>query len=88
MSMNLDYLFNTAIFAVIFIIVVMALAYYFTVISRSALFWAAFILTSPLGVVAGDFIDKPIAKGDLAVSRYSTSTVLFVLFVAYIFIFK
>ena len=86
--MNLDYLLSTAIFAMIFFIAVMALAYYFTAISCSALFWAAFILTSPLGVVAGDFLDKLIAIGDLALSRHSASTVLFVLIVACFFIFK
>ena len=42
-----------------------ALLYYFTSISRVILFWAAFILTRPLGAVVGDFLDKPIAKGGL-----------------------
>ena len=65
-----------------------ALAYYFTAISRTALFWAAFILTRPLGAVVGDFLDKPIAKGGLNLSRYSASAALVVLIVACIFIFK
>ncbi len=65
-----------------------ALAYYFTAISRTALFWAAFILTRPLGAVVGDFLDKPIAKGGLALSRYSASAVILVLIVLCILIFK
>lgn len=41
----------------------------FTSLSRTALFWAAFILTRPLGAVVGDFLDKPVAAGGLALSR-------------------
>ena len=51
-------------------------AYYRTAISRTALFWAAFILTRPLGAVFGDFLDKPIDHGGLALSRYTASFVL------------
>ena len=65
-----------------------ALAYYFTAISRTALFWAAFILTRPLGAVVGDFLDIPLAKGGLNLSRYSASAALVVLIVACILIFK
>ena len=65
-----------------------ALAYFYTKISRTALFWAAFILTRPLGAVVGDFLDKPLAKGGLNLSRYSASAALLVLIVACIFIFK
>ena len=65
-----------------------ALAYYFTAISRTALFWAAFIFTRPLGAVVGDFLDKPLAKGGLNLSRYSASAALVVLIVACILIFK
>jgi uncharacterized membrane-anchored protein len=57
-------------------------------ISHTLLFWAAVILTRPLGAVVGDFLDKPIAKGGLALSRYSASAALFVFIVACIFIFK
>ena len=67
---------------------VVAVAYYRTKISRTILFWAAFILTRPLGAVVGDFLDKPIAKGGLALSRYSASAVLLVLIVFCIFIFS
>jgi uncharacterized membrane-anchored protein len=48
-----------------------------TKISRTVLFWAAFILTRPLGAVVGDFLDKPVASGGLALSRYTASGVLF-----------
>ncbi len=43
--------------------------YYWTGISRVALFWAAFVLTRPLGATAGDFLDKPVDNGGLAISR-------------------
>ena len=65
-----------------------ALAYYFTAISRTVLFWAAFILTRPLGAVVGDFLDKPIANGGLALSRFSASATLLALIVLCIFMFK
>ena len=48
---------------------VVVLLYYFTDISRVLLFWAAFILTRPLGATIGDFLDKPISDGGLALSR-------------------
>ena len=44
-------------------------AYYWTSVSRTLLFWAAFILTRPLGAVVGDFLDKPVSAGGLALSR-------------------
>lgn len=64
-----------------------AAAYCWTKISRTALFWAAFILTRPLGAVVGDYLDKPHDKGGLALSRYSASAALLVLIVVCIFIF-
>ena len=47
-----------------------------TSISRVGLFWAAFILTRPLGATVGDFLDKPLAKGGLDFSRPLASAVL------------
>jgi uncharacterized membrane-anchored protein len=64
-----------------------AAAYYRTKLSRTALFWAAFILTRPLGAVVGDFLDKPISKGGLALSRYSASAVLLLLIGLCLFFF-
>jgi uncharacterized membrane-anchored protein len=52
------------------------LAYFWTSVSRTALFWAAFVLTRPLGAVLGDFLDKPLTSGGLALSRYTASAVL------------
>ncbi len=68
-------------------LVVIALAYYRTKISHTVLFWAAFILTRPLGAVVGDFLDKPILKGGLALSRYSASASLLFLIGLFIFVF-
>jgi uncharacterized membrane-anchored protein len=53
-----------------------ALAYWFTDASRVVLFWAAFILTRPLGATVGDFLDKPRADGGLALDRFTASAVL------------
>lgn len=50
-------------------LVVLAALYYWTRISHVFLFWAAFILTRPLGATVGDFLDKPISHGGLALSR-------------------
>jgi len=66
---------------------ILAAAYFWTKISRTVLFWAAFILTRPLGAVVGDFLDKPVSNGGLALSRYSASATLIVLIIALIFIF-
>ena len=55
---------------------VLAGAYYWTKISRVTLFWAAFILTRPLGATVGDFLDKPIRHGGLDLSRPLASAVL------------
>ena len=66
---------------------VVALAYYRTKISHTVLFWAAFILTRPLGAVVGDFLDKPAGSGGLELSRYSATATLLVLIVACILVF-
>lgn len=62
--------------------------YLWTKVSRTFLFWAAFIITRPLGAVLGDFLDKPIAKGGLELSRYSASCALFVFMAGCILVFK
>lgn len=59
-----------------------AIFYFRTRISRVTLFWAAFILTRPLGATIGDFFDKPVAQGGLAFSRPMASLVLAVVIVA------
>jgi uncharacterized membrane-anchored protein len=61
---------------------VLAAAYYWTNISRVGLFWAAFILTRPLGASVGDFLDKPVSQGGLAMSRPLASAVLAIFIIA------
>ena len=56
--------------------------YYWTGVSRVTLFWVAFILTRPLGATVGDFIDKPVANGGLALSRPLASAVIAAIIVA------
>jgi uncharacterized membrane-anchored protein len=67
---------------------ILAAAYYRTKISHTVLFWMAFILTRPLGAVVGDFLDKPLAHGGLALSRYSASATLIGLIAFFIFAFS
>lgn len=55
---------------------VIAALYFWTNVSRVILFWAAFILTRPLGATVGDFLDKPVAKGGLEFNRPLATTVL------------
>ena len=55
---------------------ILALLYFSTKVSRVALFWAAFILTRPLGATVGDWLDKPLGKGGLELSRPLASAVL------------
>ena len=55
---------------------IVAALYFWTKISRVALFWVAFILTRPLGATVGDFLDKPLDHGGLALSRPIASAVL------------
>ncbi len=76
--------FGYARAAVLFgaLLAVVAGAYFWTRISRTLLFWAAFVLTRPLGAVIGDFLDKPLDAGGLALSRYMASAVLLVLMAA------
>ncbi|MEP7127060.1 MAG: hypothetical protein ABJE95_39370, partial [Byssovorax sp.] len=55
---------------------IVAAAYFWTKVSRTLLFWSAFILTRPLGAMIGDLLDKPHASGGLALSRFTASAVL------------
>jgi uncharacterized membrane-anchored protein len=82
---DMGYLGATAIFCGLLLLTV--LIYYVTSFSRVILFWAAFILTRPLGATLGDFLDKPMAKGGLALSRYTASLALLVVIVTLIVIF-
>ena len=73
-SMGLGYDGGALVFAAG--LAALAAAYYWTNVSRVFLFWAAFILTRPLGATVGDFLDKPIKEGGLALSRPIASAVI------------
>lgn len=76
--------------AVVFgaLLALIIVAYYWTRVSRTLLFWAAFILTRPLGAVVGDFLDKPHSAGGLALSRYSASAALLAFILTGMLIFR
>lgn len=57
-------------------------------VNRTALFWAALILTRPLGAVVGDFPDKPLDHGGLALDRFTASGVLFGLIALCLAVFR
>lgn len=82
---GIGYLAAGGVFAGLLIIT--ALLYYFASISHALLFWAAFILTRPLGATVGDFLDKPLANGGLELSRYAASAALAVAIIALVLIF-
>src|SRR6478672_4349211 len=65
---------------------ILALLYFTTRVSRVSLFWAAFILTRPLGATVGDFLDKPVVKGGLDFSRPLATAVLAVAIIVLILV--
>ncbi len=83
---GLGYTGAAIVFSALLALVVVA--YYWTSVSKTILFWAAFILTRPLGAVVGDFLDKPLSAGGLALSRYSASAALFAFILCSILLFK
>ena len=83
---GLGYTGAAVVFGALLLLVV--LAYRWTGVSRTLLFWAAFILTRPLGAVVGDFLDKPLSAGGLALSRYSASAALLAFMLAGIVLFR
>ncbi len=70
------------------LLAITAAFYFWGRLSHTLLFWAAFILTRPLGAVLGDFLDKPVTNGGLELSRYSASVVLLVAIIGMILLFK
>jgi uncharacterized membrane-anchored protein len=84
-SAGLGYTGSALLFSALLALV--AAAYYWTKISRTILFWIAFVLTRPLGAVVGDFLDKPLSAGGLALSRYSASAALLAFILACLAIF-
>jgi uncharacterized membrane-anchored protein len=85
-SLGMGYTGAAVLFGVL--LALLAAAYYWTRVSRIALFWSAFILTRPLGAVLGDFLDKPVSKGGLALSRFSASAALLVFIVGCVALFN
>jgi uncharacterized membrane-anchored protein len=73
-SLGLGYAGGALVFGTL--LLALWLLYRWTTLSRIALFWAAFVLTRPLGAVLGDLLDKPIDHGGLALSRYTASLAL------------
>lgn len=73
-TIGLGYAGGSALF--LGLLALVALAYKWTKLSHTLLFWVAFILTRPLGAVVGDFLDKPVDHGGLALSRFTASGVL------------
>lgn len=76
--------------AVVFggLLTLVVVAYYWARVSHTLLFWAAFILTRPLGAVVGDFLDKPLSSGGLALSRYSASAALLAFMLTALLLFR
>ena len=71
---GLGYLGGAVAFSSLLALVVTA--HFWSRMSRTTLFWTAFVLTRPLGAVVGDFLDKPISSGGLAFSRFTASAIL------------
>ena len=70
------------------LLLMLVAAYFWTRLSRTFLFWAAFILTRPLGAVVGDFLDKPVSAGGLELSRYSASLTLLAFILTSLLVFR
>jgi uncharacterized membrane-anchored protein len=73
-GLGLGYEYGALIFGAGLLVV--GALYYWSRISRTAIFWAAFILTRPLGATLGDLLDKPISQGGLQISRLYASLIL------------
>jgi uncharacterized membrane-anchored protein len=78
--------YNGSALVIALVLAVVALLYFFTGVSRTLLFWAAFILTRPLGATIANSFDKPVSQGGLAVGDLQASAVLAVLIVISIFL--
>ncbi len=83
---GLGYLGSIAVFGGA--LAVLAGLYYVTALSRTALFWAAFVLTRPLGAVVGDFFDKPIDEGGLDMNRFVASGLLLGFIIVMLLVFR
>jgi uncharacterized membrane-anchored protein len=70
------------------LLLLMVFMYAFTEVSRTLLFWGAFVLTRPLGAVLGDLLDKPLAAGGLALNRFAASLGLLAVMLACVVLFE
>lgn len=84
-GLGLGYLVSGAVFGGMMVIV--AILVYSTSVSRTILFWIAFVLTRPLGAVTGDYLDKPIEDGGLEMNRYVLTAILLAVIVLAILFF-
>jgi uncharacterized membrane-anchored protein len=84
-GLGLGYLASGAIFGGM--MVILAILVYTTKVSRTILFWIAFILTRPLGAVTGDYLDKPVEDGGLEMNRYILTAILLAVIILAILIF-
>lgn len=85
-TQGLGYAYSIGIFGGL--LAITAALYFTTSLSRVALFWAAFILTRPLGAVVGDFLDKPLADGGLGWSRIAATLTLCAVIAIYLTVFR
>ena len=86
LSDSSDFGFQGAALVFSGLLALIALAYFFTHVSHTLLFWLAFVLTRPLGATLGDILTKPLADGGLNLGRLESSLTLAVFFVACIFL--
>ena len=85
-AMGLGYGGGALVFSAALAIVLAA--YFATRVSRTLLFWSAFVLTRPLGATVGDFLDKPVAHGGLALSRLDATAALAAFMLACLVLFR
>jgi uncharacterized membrane-anchored protein len=78
--------YNDSALLIAFVLAVLAALYFFTGVSRTLLFWAAFILTRPLGATIANSFDKPVSQGGLAIGDLKASAVLAILIVISLFV--
>ena len=83
---SLGYLGSAVIYGGL--LLALCLVHRLNIVNQSLLFWGAFVLTRPLGAVVGDFLDKPVVKGGLALSRYSASMALLAMIIALLVLTK
>ncbi|MBC7372354.1 MAG: hypothetical protein H7326_12355, partial [Bdellovibrionaceae bacterium] len=85
-SMGFGYAGSAVLFGAGLLVVVGL--YFWTNVSRTVLFWSAFVLTRPLGAVVGDYLDKPLENGGIALSRYTASAALVGFIIVCIAVFR